>query len=122
MYNITLYHGHAFSNYLLPPTNEVWGKVMFYTCLSFCSPEGGVYVSLPVWLPGPMFLLGGSLSLVQCSFGGEGFCPRRVFVQGRGRYPGGGVSVGRPPHSKSEKQMVRILLGCFLVITSFSVT
>ena len=24
-------------NLLLPPTNEVWGKIMFYTCLPFCS-------------------------------------------------------------------------------------
>ena len=26
----------------LPPANEVWGKVMFYTCLSFCSQGEGV--------------------------------------------------------------------------------
>ena len=25
----------------LPPANEVWGKVMFYMCLSFCSQEDG---------------------------------------------------------------------------------
>ena len=25
----------------LPPANEVWGKVMFYTCLSFCPREAG---------------------------------------------------------------------------------
>ena len=28
----------------LPPANEVWGKVMFYTCRSFCPQEaGGVF-------------------------------------------------------------------------------
>ena len=26
---------------LLPPANVVWGKVIFYTFLSFCSQEGG---------------------------------------------------------------------------------
>ena len=29
----------------LLPANEVWGKVMFYTCASFCS-QGGVYHSM----------------------------------------------------------------------------
>ena len=29
---------------LLPPANEVWCKIMFYTCVSFCSGGGG-------WLP-----------------------------------------------------------------------
>ena len=27
---------------LLPPANEVWGKAMFYTCLSFCSRGRGM--------------------------------------------------------------------------------
>ena len=29
---------------LLPPAKEVWGKVIFYTCLSFCL-QGGVCLS-----------------------------------------------------------------------------
>ena len=33
-------------------------------------------MSLPVWLPGPMFLPGGSLSLVPCSFGS--LCPEQA--------------------------------------------
>ena len=33
--------GSTTDTLLLPPTNEVWGKVMFYTCLSFCSQGGG---------------------------------------------------------------------------------
>ena len=64
-------------------------------------------MSLPVWLPGPMFLLGGgSLSLVPCSFKG-GLCLGEVSVQGDLclggiSVPGEGVSVQkvsvqRPP-------------------------
>ena len=37
--------------------------------VSFCSREVSLCImSLPLWLSGPMFLLGGSLSLVPCSF------------------------------------------------------
>ena len=32
---------------LLPPANEVWGKVMFYTCVSFCSLGEGVCPTQP---------------------------------------------------------------------------
>ena len=46
---------------LLPPANEVWGKVIFYTCVSFC-PRGGmrgcwgacVVAGWHAWLPGGM--------------------------------------------------------------------
>ena len=61
-------------------------------------------MSLSAWLPGSMFLLGRSLSLVPCSFHG-------VFVRGTSV---GGVSVGRPP-KESKKRVVRILLESFLV-------
>ena len=46
-------------------------------------------MSLPVWLPGPMFLLGGSMSLASCSFQGglclggdlsRGYVSRRGFL------------------------------------------
>ena len=72
---------------LIPPPNEVWGKVMLFTCLSFCPRGEGV----SVWCH---FLSGclvscsfprGSLSPVPCSFQGVsvkgglclgGLCPR----------------------------------------------
>ena len=41
-------------------------------CQSLC-PEGGLFMmSLSLWLPGAMFLLGGFLCLVSCSFWGSG--------------------------------------------------
>ena len=39
----------------LPPANEVWGKVIF----SGWGSGGLCMMSLLVWLPGPLFLLGG---------------------------------------------------------------
>ena len=56
-------------------------------------------VSIPAWLPGPMFSLGGSLSLVPCSFWGS---------LSRG-------SLYEDPSPELEKRAVRILLECFLV-------
>ena len=50
---------------------------------------------LPVWLPGPMFLLGGSV-------------PGLIFLPG-GLCPGG-LCKETPPTSKSEKQAIQILL------------
>ena len=49
------------SEYLLPLPNEVWGKVMFLHMSVIPSTMGGglCMMSLPVWLPGPMFLLAG---------------------------------------------------------------
>ena len=61
-------------------------------------------MSLPVWLPGPMFLLG-SLSLVPCSF--QGVFPDR-------RPPGQRPPRQRPPLYGKE-QAVRILLEYILV-------
>ena len=58
----------------------------------------------PVWLPGSMFLLAGSLSPVLPSF--QGVSVQGVSVQGLCSRGGGG---------KSEKRAVRILLKCFLV-------
>ena len=46
---------------LLPPANEFWGKVMFLHMS--VNGEGGLcMMSLSVRLPGPMFLLGFSVS------------------------------------------------------------
>ena len=76
------------------------GKVMFSE--SFVCPNrrrGLCMMSLPVWLPGAMFLLG-SLSLVPCSF--QGSLSRgslsRDLCQGRpplGRDPHGTVKSGQ---------------------------
>ena len=93
--------GETFTAWFLPPANEVWGKVKFYTCLSFCSHGGqhpgkstfkGVYLQgcLP---PGVVCLWG------VCIHGG----------------------LDRPPN-EPEKRAVRILLECFLVKIFISVT
>ena len=64
--------------YLLPPANEVWGKVLFLH-LFVC--QGGLCMtSLPVWLPGPMFLLGSLCLWYHVPSGGlcqgdRGLCP-----------------------------------------------
>ena len=77
---------------LLPPGNKVWGKVMFYTCLSFC-PHGGsgslydVTSCLAAW---PHIPSGVSLSLAPCSF--LGVLRPGVSVRGFG---GGGGSPSR---------------------------
>ena len=64
-------------------------------------------MSLPVWLPSPMFLWGGGGFSVPGPMSlGEGVCP--------------GVSLGKPP--ESEKRAVRILLECFLVNFCFQFT
>ena len=90
----------GFSSSLLP-ANEVWGKVMFYTpvflftmgvydvtsCLTVWSHvlSWGCMMSLPVWLSGPMFFLGG----VWCHFlsglmflRGGGLCQEGLSVRG----------------------------------------
>ena len=53
-------------------------------------------MSLPGWLSSPMFIPGGSLSLVPCSFRGS------------------------PLSRRTEKWAIRILLVCFLVARHFS--
>ena len=57
--------------------------------------------SLPVWLPGPIFLLGGLYPWPHVS-SGQGLCP-------------GSVEGFWDPPSELEKRAVRILLECFLV-------
>ena len=80
----------------------------------------GVSICLAAWshvpsrgisVPGPMFFWGGGGVLSK-----EGLCP------GEGSLSRRWGLCRETPLSESEKQMVRILLGCFLVITSFSVT
>ena len=63
-------------------------------------------MSLPVWLPGPMFLLGeGSVFLV-----------RRISVQGRLCW--GGLFMQRSPYGK--ERAVHILRECILVLGKIS--
>ena len=84
----------------LPPANEVWGKVIFSQV--FFHPRGGgglCMMSLPVWLSVLMFLLGGSLTRVPCSFWGVsvqgGLCPWRSLCRRGMETP--------PPNQKSGR-------------------
>ena len=52
------------------PQTKFGGKVIFSVASVILSRGVLCMMSLPVWLPGLMFLLEGSLSLVPCSFGG----------------------------------------------------
>ena len=74
----------------LPPANEVWGKVMFYTCVSFCSRGEGV--SIPACITGHMTegvsvpggSLSGGVSVQRGLWEGEGFVQGEVSVRGGG--------------------------------------
>ena len=85
-------------------------------------------MTLLVWLPGPLFLLGvsvpGSIFLLRVFIEGcvsvqGSLCPEDDLCPW-GLCPGGlcpgGVSVGTPPPPESEKRVVHILLECFLVV------
>ena len=88
----------------LPYANEVWGKVIFSQASVSPSVHGGgggwLMMSLPVWLPGPMFLRGIS---------GPMFLP-------------GGLPDTRPPWTEpppppppcGKEWTVRIILECIL--------
>ena len=93
---------------LLPPANEVLGKIIF-SQVSVRRQVGLCLMSHPVWLPGPLFILGisvpGSMFLSGGLCWGKGLCswgpcPGRFFVW-------------RPP--ESEKRAVHIRLECFLL-------
>ena len=78
----------------LPHANEVWGKVIFSDIFHSVHGEGLCIMSLPVWLPGSMFLMEGSLSLVLCSFL-EGVSVQGDLCRGGGCLHAEGVSVQR---------------------------
>ena len=69
--------------YFIPPANEVWGKVMFlHLSVSHSVQRGDLcMMSLPVWLPGPMFFLGVHVS-------------GPMFLPGGGLCPGGSLCLG----------------------------
>ena len=79
--------------FFLPPANELWGKVMFLHMSVILTTEGLCIVSLPVWLPGPMFLPGGSR--------GGGFSVQDVSVLGVS-LQGRGSPSGRLPTQYGE--------------------
>ena len=113
----------------LPPANEVWGKVMFLLASVILSTGGGglCVMSLPVWLPGPMFLPGGvSVSGPMFLLGIRCFWSHVP--------SGGSLSRGvsltknprqRPPPNRDplsqygKERVVRILLECILTRVNF---
>ena len=102
-----LFYFFLFQFSFLPPAKEVYARYCFYTCLSV-HRRG----SLPVWLPGPMFLLGGSLS-------GEGSLrPGRGWASVQGGLCQGDRPVIDPLYG--EGRVLPILLECFLVLSVFS--
>ena len=102
------------SHYIYRPQTKFEARYCFQKCVSvilFTGDGGLCMMLLPVWLPGPMFLLGGLYPWSHVP-------SRVVSVMGvtfqRGGSLFGGVSVGRPP--ESEKRAVHILLEYFLVV------
>ena len=96
---------HLNSINLLPPANEVWGKVMFLHMSVILSTgwRGSLYDVTSC----PMFLLGGLCLWPHVTSGGV--CPERVSVQG--------VSQTETP--PTEERVVHILLECILVLKYF---
>ena len=85
---------------LLPPANEVWGKVMFSQA-SVC-PRGGFLYDVTSCLAAWSHVPGGTVE--------GGLCLGGFLSRGRG------VSVREIPHLYSEERAVRFLLECFLVL------
>ena len=88
---------------------QVSGNVFTHICHSVRGGGGGlIMMSLPVWLPGPMFLLGG---LYRCScvpFGG--LCPRGSLSRGslsRGASLSRGVSVRETSRTETPFRTVK---------------
>ena len=103
---------HLKSYYLLQ-TKLQEGNVFTPVCQSFCSQRRGdlCMMSLPVWLPGPMFLLGVSVSRSMFLLGGLclGGLPDRDSPGQRPPW----TETTRPPYGK--ERAVRILLERILV-------
>ena len=88
------------------------GNVFRGVCLS---TEGLCMMSLPVWLPGPMLLLGVSVPGVMFLLGGlcsGGPSPEGGLSEGD-LCPGGGVSVGRPGIRKAGSMHPTGMLSCY---------
>ena len=113
---LSIQHSHYWTIFTTRERSLVQGNIFTGVCLS---TRGLCIMSPDVWLPGPIFLLGESLSLAPCSFWGfsvhwglvsvqGGLCPRGLSVQGgsvsKGLCQGGlcpsGVSVLRGSMSK----------------------
>ena len=93
---------------LLPPAKEVRGEVMFLQ-VSVCS-QGGLWImSLPVWLPGPLFLLGGLCTWSHVP--SRRVCLQKGVCLQESLPPG---AMGRLLPREPEKREVCNLLECFL--------
>ena len=86
--------------YYHPQRSLGQGNVLHRSVILFTGGAGGLYMmSLPGWLPGPMFLPGGSLSMGSLS---RGICWGGSSLSGGGVCPGREVSAqagslsGRP--------------------------
>ena len=89
------------------------GNVFTSVCQSFCSQGGFCMMSLPVWLPGPMFLLGVSVSGPMFHLGG---LPEQRHPHGQRPIP---LDRDPPPDREppyGKERVVRILLECILVM------
>ena len=102
-----------YQHQLLPPANEVWGKVMFlHLCVILFTGRG---VSVPACITGHM-TGGASLSRGSLSLGVSiwGVSVQVGFCRGGGALcPGGGLCQAYP--SYGNEQAVRILMECILV-------
>ena len=101
---------------LLPPANDVWGKVMLLR-LSVCSQGSGGLTAGGVGLhPGGLHFRGsasGSLHPRESAYRGRGFCILGVCIGARWVCTQEGCA---DSPQELEKRAVRIPLECFLVI------
>ena len=107
----------------LSPANDVWSKVIFSEACVIPFTGGSLYDITSVWLPDPIFLLGGSLSR---GVSVQGVSVRGVSVwrvsvwgisvQGVSVQGGWGGLYRETPSSTVDEQVVYILLECYLVV------
>ena len=97
----------------LPSANQVWRKAMFLLAcvILFTGVAGLCMMSLPVWLPGPMFLLG-SLCLWSHVPSRWDSVSGPMFLPGQKPPPHRDL----PPPTHGKERAVRILLKCILVV------
>ena len=101
---------------LLPPANEVWGKVIFSQ--GFVCPQRGLPMGGSASRGLPRGIWGG------CAKRGSayrGVCIQRVVYIQRGLSGGVCIGLGWVDPPELEKRGVRILLECFLIIIELMV-
>ena len=89
----------------LPPANKIWGNLMLQV---FVCPRGGgvCMMSLPIWLPGPMFLLEGLSSWSHVRSSG-GLCLGGLCLGGLcpgGLCPRGGLCRETPTRNQKSRR------------------